>query len=359
MAPPAEPTIEVTGSATDGTDQDTWTDGTVPDSPLADRTGAEQPVPSFASGTLASAVTKRRKDEWVGTHRYDPAVEVPRPSGLRWLVPPIMYRTGWATRVLSAGLVVILLFVAAAITVRIIRDARDGDTGTGTSVVADPTIGAEVEAGDGLAEGTADGTPSPEPAKAATPSPAPGGVPTPPPSKSATPKPTTPKPSATATTAPAGGNPSTLAAGRYRIHPAHTGLCVGEGRELYTSSNRIVLGQQTCASASPPTILDPLGGNRYRITLDHPTYGLGCTTVDERAAGDGLLLAGDNCGADRTDQQFTLEPVTSPAAGYRVRSVAGSSYCIGVYNGSTDLGVQLIQTRCSGGKHQVFTFERL
>lgn len=41
----------------------------------------------------------------------EPAVEVPR-AGLRWLVSPIMYRTGWATRVLSAGLVVLLVFVA-------------------------------------------------------------------------------------------------------------------------------------------------------------------------------------------------------------------------------------------------------
>lgn len=303
---------------------------------------AESPHLSFASGTLASTAATRLKDEWVGTHRYDPAVEVPRPAGLRWLVPPIMYRTGWATRVLSAGLVVLLVFVAVAVTVKIIREMRGGDTAVNPTALADLP-------GD---EGTQEVTPSPQP-NATTPIPARAGGPTAPPSNPAASKPPTPKP----TTAAAGGDPSTFA-GVYRIRPAHTGLCVGEGRQMYTSSTRIVLGQQTCGSAAPPTILERVSGSTYLIKLDHPTNGIGCATVDYGGVGDGLLLAGADCGANRNDQQFTIEPVTAPAAGYRLRAVAGSSYCIGVYNGSTDRGAQLIQTRCDGGKHQVFTFER-
>ncbi|MGW4466114.1 hypothetical protein [Micromonospora sp. NPDC004704] len=323
-----------------------------------DRAGVEPAVPSFASGTLASTVARRKKDEWVGTHRYDPAVDVPRPAGLRWLVPPIMYRTGWATRVLSAGIVVVLVFVAAAVTVRIIREVGGDDPGAIPSTLAEAPEGDEpAETGDALDDGAGGVTP-PAPTTGPTPTPAPGSAPAQPQAKTPTPKPTTPKPAPTtaAAPAPANGNPGTFA-GVYRIRPAHTGLCVGEGPELYKSSGRTVLGQQSCGSAGPPTILERVSGSVYRIKLDHPTHGIGCATVDEGAAGDGLLVAGANCGASRKDQQFTLEPVSTPAAGHRIRSVAGGSYCIGVYNGSDDVGVQLIQTRCDGGKHQVFAIE--
>ncbi|MEV4626409.1 RICIN domain-containing protein [Micromonospora sp. NPDC049523] len=326
-----------------------------PDEPVRERAEVEPAVPSFATGALASTVARRKKDEWVGTHRYDPAVEVPRPAGLRWLVPPIMYRTGWATRVLSAGLVVVLVFVAAAVTVRIIREVRGDDPGASPSTLAEaPEENGPAETGDALDDGAGTVTP-PAPTTGGTPTPAPGGVPAQPPAKPPAPKPTTPKP-ATATGAAANGNAGTFA-GVYRIRPAHTGLCVGEGPELYKSSGRTVLGQQNCGSAGPPTILEQVSGSVYRIKLDHPTHGTGCATVDEGAAGDGLLLAGANCGASRKDQQFTLEPVSTPAAGHRIRAVAGSSYCIGVYKGSGDVGVQLIQTRCDGGKHQVFVIE--
>lgn len=340
------------GTDRDGADRDEAVqDRDQQDSPVRDRVGVEPVVSSFASGALASTVARRKRDEWVGTHRYDPAVEVPRPAGLRWLVPPIMYRTGWATRVLSAGLVVILVLVASAVTVRIIREVRDGDPGVLPSSQAEAPDGEEegTETGDALDDGAIDGTPS-APAQGPTPTPAPGSASAQPPAKPAVSKPTTAKPAAT-------NNRSTTFAGVYAIRPAHTSLCIGEGPELYKPSQRTVLGQQSCEQAGPPTILERVSGSTYRIKLDHPTYGIGCATVDGEAAGDGFLLAGANCGASRKDQQFTLEPVTTPAIGHRVRSVAGSGFCIGVYRGSRDVGAQLIQTRCDGGRHQVFVFE--
>ncbi|GFJ88434.1 RICIN domain-containing protein [Phytohabitans rumicis] len=131
----------------------------------------------------------------------------------------------------------------------------------------------------------------------------------------------------------------------------------GEGPELFKDTGRTVLGQHPCAGVSPPTILEPVGG-AYRIKLDHPVDGLGCATVDYGGTEDGLLLAGAGCEAGRADQRFTLEPATTPAAGYRLRSVPGRSFCIGVYQASRQDGVQLIQTTCDGGPDQVFTLRR-
>ncbi|SBT55016.1 hypothetical protein [Micromonospora narathiwatensis] len=82
---------------------------------------ATEPDPS----ALASATAQQRQWRWRGIHRHDPADEVPRPEGLRWLVPPIMYRTGWAARVLSGVLVLLLALVAVAFVARLIRDRDD------------------------------------------------------------------------------------------------------------------------------------------------------------------------------------------------------------------------------------------
>lgn len=138
--------------------------------------------------------------------------------------------------------------------------------------------------------------------------------------------------------------------GIQRIRLGHTGLCVGEGQEAFTTKPRIVLGQYDCATATPPTELERLPDGSFRIKLHNIQYGVGCATVDYEGTDVGVLLAGDTC-ADRADQKFTLEPV---AAGYRLHSVPGARYCIGVYGGSRQAGVQLIQDPCDGGAHQIF-----
>lgn len=66
----------------------------------------------------------------------------------------------------------------------------------------------------------------------------------------------------------------------------------------------------------------------------------------------------DVCGADRADQKFTFEPLTGAAGGYRVRSVPGKAYCIGVYGEHRDAGAQLIQAGCSSSLAQTFTVEQ-
>ncbi|MBP2707840.1 helix-turn-helix domain-containing protein [Microbispora sp. RL4-1S] len=148
-----------------------------------------------------------------------------------------------------------------------------------------------------------------------------------------------------------------LGVGPYRVHVDSTGLCVGEGPELYKKSDRIVLGQHDCATAGPPITLEPVGGAVYRIILHHPQYGPGCMTVDLGGKGPGLLLAGGACEPDRPDQRFTIE-ASGKGDGYRIRSLSGPQYCVGVLEASREKGVQLVQQRCASGRHQVFTFER-
>jgi hypothetical protein len=69
-------------------------------------------------------------------------------------------------------------------------------------------------------------------------------------------------------------------------------------------------------------------------------------------------LAGATCEEGRVDQTFTLEPVTSPVPGYRLRSVPGHRFCVGAFEASRQRGVQLMQTTCGDGADQVFTLER-
>ncbi|WP_203612271.1 RICIN domain-containing protein [Amycolatopsis sp. SID8362] len=137
---------------------------------------------------------------------------------------------------------------------------------------------------------------------------------------------------------------------------AHTGLCVGEGTEKFVPDERIVLGQQDCATASPPMSVEAVEGG-YRLLLHSPDNGEGCVTVDYGGTNAEVLLAGDNCEPGRPDQRFTFEPVTAPTPGYLLKSAAGAKWCIGVYQGSSETGVQLIQGRCVGGPHQVFLVE--
>ena len=142
--------------------------------------------------------------------------------------------------------------------------------------------------------------------------------------------------------------------GPQRITVAETGLCVGEGPERSPGSQRTVLGQYDCAEAAPPIGLRPVPGGAYQLVLQNPDLGPGCATVDYGGTAAEMLIAGADCEPGRPDQEFTLERVTTPVAGFRLRSVAGKRWCIGLFQGRTEPGTQLIQDRCDGGKHQVF-----
>jgi hypothetical protein len=152
-------------------------------------------------------------------------------------------------------------------------------------------------------------------------------------------------------TVPSTAVPQTLG-GRYFIHAAHTGMCVGLGPELFKNTGRTVMGQHPCGSAIPQLSLEPAANNSYRLLVADS----GCADIDYAGTTEGLLLAPQPCN-DKPDQRFTFEPVTSPVAGYRLRSVAGSQFCIGVLEAKRQSGVQIMQDTCTGGAHEVFTLE--
>ncbi|MER7008197.1 hypothetical protein ABT297_34835 [Dactylosporangium sp. NPDC000555] len=154
------------------------------DWPESDLLGPGQPRTQSA---LNNAVSDQDRGSWTGIHRYDPAVEVPRPAGIRWLIPPIAYRTGWAARVLSGLLVLLLMVVATAITVGFVRDQgsdRTSSPSIGVSEAADSdtddlgtdpdsgtvSTGPSTQPGDKPTESTA--TKAPAPSTSVVPAPA-------------------------------------------------------------------------------------------------------------------------------------------------------------------------------------------
>lgn len=143
----------------------------------------------------------------------------------------------------------------------------------------------------------------------------------------------------------------------HQIRLAHTGLCLGEGPEKFTGSGRDVLGQHDCASAGPPISLEAAPDGSFRLVLNSLEKGRGCVTADYGGTDAEVLLAGKSCEDGRLDQQFTFEPVSSAANGYRMHSVSGPRWCVGVFQHRTEPGVQLIQDRCDGSPAQVFMME--
>ncbi|MEV4626410.1 hypothetical protein AB0J90_09005 [Micromonospora sp. NPDC049523] len=164
------------------------------------------PTTQPAQRPLAAATALQERYRWTGVHRRDPAVDVPRPAGLRWLIPPIMYRTGWASRVLSGALVLILLLIGVGGVLRYLRPGPDDghQPGIEDPYALDEAPGEE----EGVDVPVQDGTPDPAPnapAPTVTPTPVTATSTRPPVSPTAVRR-TTARPGTTAPTTPAGGN---------------------------------------------------------------------------------------------------------------------------------------------------------
>lgn len=128
------------------------------EAPLA---AASSPSAAPTQRPLAAATALQDRYRWTGVHRRDPAVDVPRPAGLRWLIPPIMYRTGWAARVLSGALVLILVLISVGVVVRSLRpDPGDGYV---PGVEGAEALDDAPEEGDDVPVGDDGSTPSPAP----------------------------------------------------------------------------------------------------------------------------------------------------------------------------------------------------
>lgn len=154
---------------------------------------------------------------------------------------------------------------------------------------------------------------------------------------------------------PAASDSSTGAAlalpgdGAYRIQVASPGQCLSEiaGR---ADGN---LYPRPCAQAFPPMSLDRIAGDEYRIRARHPQYGPGCLAVDDQGGQPiGAPVTNSTCG-ERSTEVMRLEPVETPARGFRIRPVH-SDLCLGL-DGSTG---PLRQRSCDpAATGQVFTFQ--
>ncbi|CAL9285909.1 RICIN domain-containing protein [Streptomyces sp. SudanB182_2057] len=144
------------------------------------------------------------------------------------------------------------------------------------------------------------------------------------------------------------------ATGWTSIHPASSAsLCLTEGRERNGRTDREIAVQHPCADAPLPRVyLQKLGRHTYRIQWHHPDAdkGIGCLTVDDGSTSPGTLLSPAPC-ADSDSQTFRLE---ASGGGFRLRPLH-SGLCVGFLPPATD-GAEAVQTACTGGSAQAFTF---
>ncbi|MCW6007339.1 hypothetical protein K1W54_22750 [Micromonospora sp. CPCC 205371] len=298
---------------------------------------------TYSDGTLATAAKSRRTSAWSGLHRRrDPETgEATGPIRLRDLVPPVVFRAGWSSRVLLGVMVLLLVLVATGVLVRALRDV-DGDGGT-TGVGAQPTI--ELDDSETVPDDDEEEVSEETPATEAT---------------SATP----PKTSAPArTTPPAVTMP---AAGKYLMMPAATlskSYCVAVGPQPGGDRPHVaVIGP--CAQAEPEVSeLRKVSANTYQIYWADPSGGGGCVQVDpdpngQPSTADGQLLAPrDTCA--RPDQRFTFEPVKSGGTqGYKLHAATAPKMCVGTIGGATAAGTAVAQVPCRDDAAQVFVFRK-
>ncbi|MEV0650451.1 RICIN domain-containing protein [Phytomonospora sp. NPDC050363] len=170
--------------------------------------------------------------------------------------------------------------------------------------------------------------------------------------------PATSESSADPTPAPPSARPSgplpvgTVATGDYTIRLVDSGLCVGEGPEP-GNTDKIVLVQSDCATATPPMALKEFTPGVFQLQLKNPQLGTGCVEPDGPDVE--MLYRGAECDDHGTapEQLFGIE--AAEGGGHRIRNAA-SGHCFSVVGGGLTAGVAFIQARC-GGPAQVFTFE--
>ncbi|MGX7675608.1 RICIN domain-containing protein [Plantactinospora sp. DSM 117369] len=156
-------------------------------------------------------------------------------------------------------------------------------------------------------------------------------------------------PASTAIHTPSPGAPAVPAPGYYLVRAAHSSLCLTE--RVGTDDGQLF--QSACARAFPPRALRPTGAGHRFETL-HPEFGPGCMGVMAASRDVGGVVQDGFCGAGLA-QEFWLEPVTTPASGFRIHAVH-SGLCIGVVDGSTEDWAPVRQVACDlSTPGQVFT----
>ncbi|PNG16520.1 helix-turn-helix domain-containing protein [Streptomyces cahuitamycinicus] len=148
---------------------------------------------------------------------------------------------------------------------------------------------------------------------------------------------------------------SSRLSGWVRIRPVTAPrLCLTDGRVRDRRYTPLVAVQRPCDQVAPQdTLLEPMGGDTYRIQWHHPDYGMGCLKVLPRGPGAGLLEPMDDC---VEDSRFHIEPSGPYVNGTYVLRVDGHG-CVGIRGSSRSAGTEAVMERCVGKGGQVFTIE--
>ncbi|MFI0791108.1 helix-turn-helix domain-containing protein [Micromonospora rubida] len=151
---------------------------------------------------------------------------------------------------------------------------------------------------------------------------------------------------------PAAGTGSGLPAnGFYRIRVAHSDRCLSERPEAGNGN----IYQADCGRIFVDRALDRIDG-RYLIRTVHPQEGPGCMGVQDASTAVGGIVSDDFC-TEPDAKEFTLEPVTAPLAGFRIRPTH-SDLCLGVLDASVWDWAPIQQEACdSTARGQVFRFD--
>ncbi|GAA2230058.1 hypothetical protein GCM10010232_15450 [Streptomyces amakusaensis] len=128
-------------------------------------------------------------------------------------------------------------------------------------------------------------------------------------------------------------------------------LCLTDGRVQDRRYTPLVAVQRPCGSVAPQnTMLEPMGGDTYRIQWHHPDYGKGCLKALTDGPGAGLLEPMDAC---QDASRFHIEPSGADGSGWYVLRVAGQG-CVGIKGSGTSEGTEAVMERCVGKGGQVF-----
>ncbi|NGO73570.1 RICIN domain-containing protein, partial [Streptomyces boncukensis] len=141
--------------------------------------------------------------------------------------------------------------------------------------------------------------------------------------------------------------------GRYQLRAADSGLCASQRRG--SDSGR--LHPAPCERAFPVHRLQRAGGGAWFLKSERPGSGPpGCLGVQRARTEAGAPLEDGRCGDRGAAERFTLEPVTEPERGYRLRPVH-TRLCAGFPQGADRTG-QLAQVPCErAGAGQVFLLD--
>ncbi|WP_018348498.1 LamG-like jellyroll fold domain-containing protein [Longispora albida] len=162
------------------------------------------------------------------------------------------------------------------------------------------------------------------------------------------------RPSSTTVTDPEGAPLPLPGTGRSKITAAHTGLCLAERPGVDDG----LVYQASCTGAMPVYDLDLVQDfpKVYQFKPMHPVHGPGCLGVQGGSASAGAPVEDSFCG-ESTGNRMTLEAVTSPLRGFRIRA-EHSGLCLGFAGNATAEWTQLTQQACDpAARGQVFGIE--